>query len=179
MKEYTMAIKHYDESPEIKDIATKLKERYYLYIGHVDLDVIYFAEITSENGKPKKAKLGQLEGVSSAWLKQKMIEDKKGVLYCLSVWAEEWDGLDPASREWFLFDLLYSVSGECDGKVRKPDISEHGIIMQYMHQAGVGTYWRTLEKPLPSLLSSVDPLPIPLPPTDEDAKTAGSTLGDD
>ena len=41
----------YVQSLELYEIALKLKERYYLHLGHVDLDIIYFAEKLGD--KPK------------------------------------------------------------------------------------------------------------------------------
>jgi hypothetical protein len=152
-----MADKTYNESNELKELAGKLVEKYYEYLGQVDLDNIYFAEIDGE--KPKKAGVLQVGGISSDWVK-KLIDDK--VLYCISVWGSEWDELSPSMREWMVFDALLRIDPHNDGKLQKPDVNEFGIIIQY-----VGGSWRGRDD-LPSLLNCENPLPIPLPKYDED-----------
>jgi hypothetical protein len=158
------------ESFELLDLAQKLKERYYLFVGHVDLELMYFAEKVGE--KPKKAKIGELSGVSNPWVKALMAKNgKNNKLYCMSVWSAEWAELSPAKREWTVFKLLCSVNPENDGKARKPDIQDFGFILDYFMNEGIGPYWESKDT-LPSLLGA-DPLPIPPPPDDTDE---GSTL---
>ncbi len=75
------------EAPEIKTMAEKLKERYYVYIGYVDLEQIYFAEMVGST--PKKAKPIALNGLAQKWVRDLLlgdIQDKK--IYCLGVWEE-------------------------------------------------------------------------------------------
>lgn len=160
-------VKTYSESPEIRMLAEAIKDRYYLYVGHVDLDTVHFAEITGA-AKPKKAKVGEISGISSPWVRQLIISLGNSRLYCMAVWSEEYEELSPASREWLVFEALYSIHPECDGKLRKPDVVEHGPIVEYFASTNVGLYWRKAEI-LPSLLSGDAPLPIP-PPAFEDAE---------
>lgn len=152
----------YSEASEMKDLATKIKERYFLYVGHVDLDTIHFTFKNAET-IPKSAKIAELSSIKSAWVRQilAMLHDNR--LYCISSWEEMWNDLEPEQKEWLIFDLMYSVHPSCDSRLRKPDVSEHGIICEFL-----GPYWRRGETPLPSLLGSIDPLPIPPPPMDGD-----------
>jgi hypothetical protein len=161
---------NYTEAPELRTLAEKLKDRYPLYIGHADLDMIYFAEMTEDTDKPKpKKSVMTLQGLSAAWVKQLLQKDIKiDKRYCLAVWAEEWLEFEPAMQEWLMFDALYAVSPECDGKVRKRDVQEFGFICEFL-----GPYWRGGETDLESLLMSTDPLPIPVPPCEDEE---GSTL---
>ena len=161
----------YSESPEIKELATKLKDRYYLHLGHVELDLVYFAEKTGS--KPKKGRVGEISGISNAWVKQILSQFGNNQQYCLSVWTAEWEALSPGMREWLIFDALYSIKPEQDGKLRKPDVSEHGPILEFMMGQGIGYLWRNGESDLPSLLGDT-PLAIPLPADTSD--TSDSTL---
>lgn len=165
-KNKNMAEKTYSKSPELKQMAEKLKDRYYLHLGYIDLDNIYFGEI--DGAKPKKAGLIEISGVSSPWVRQLMIE-KNNTLYCIACWGIEWEELSPARREWWLFNALHYISPENDGKLRKPDVQEWGIICECKE---AGPYWKTKEF-LPSLLDGNEPVPFPLP---RDTTDEGSTL---
>jgi hypothetical protein len=166
-----MANIEFIESYELLELAQKLKERYYLFIGHVDLEIIFFAEKIGE--KPKKAKVAELSGVSNPWVKSLMAKNgKNNKLYCMSVHSAEWAEFSPAKREWAVFKLLCSVNPNNDGKIRKPDIGDFGFILEFFMNLGIGPYWEKQDT-LPSLLGD-DPLPIPPPPDDTDE---GSTLG--
>jgi hypothetical protein len=149
----------YEESSELKDTAERLVERYYEYLGHVDLENIYFAAI--QGSKPKKTSVMQIGGITSEWVK-KLIKETKGKIYCISVWASEWDEVFPSMREWMIFDALLRIDPHNDGKLIKPDVNEFGILIEY-----IGPYWRKKDD-LPSLLDSKDPLPIPLPAYESD-----------
>ncbi len=143
----------YSDSPELKQLAEEMKERYYEYLGQVDIDVIDFTEKTGT--MPKKAKTGN---------------DK---LYNLAVWGEAWDDLAPSTREWLVFKMLYSLDPESAGKVRKPDVNEFGIMIEYFCSIGIGPHWEKADGQLPSLMDGASPLPIPLPPLEQDD---GSTV---
>jgi hypothetical protein len=67
-----------------------------------------------------------------------------------------------------MFDTLYSIGVENDGKIRGKDVFEHGVIAEYL-----GVYWRK-NPDLPSLLNSPEPLPLPPPPSLHDDE--GSTI---
>ena len=154
-----MEDKTYVESWELKKIADKLIERYYLYLGHVQTDNIYFADIIG--AKPKKATIMQIGGVNSPWVKQ-FIQKQNGALYCVSVWKDEWDETFPPQQEWLVFDALMRIDPHNDGKLVKPDVNEFGNIIEYL-----GPYWRS-KTDLPSLLGGDEPLPIPLPAYNSD-----------
>ena len=166
--------KIYSESPEIRAVASDLVKLYYLHLGHVDLETVYFAEIEGE--KPERSPVSEISGVSSPWVRQMMAQLGNYRLYCMGVWVTEWEELSPAQREWLVFDALYSVAPSCDGKLRRKDVQEHGIIVELL-----GGYWRKgiiiNDKDLPILRDKENPVPIPVPP--DPNPDEGSTLGDD
>jgi hypothetical protein len=173
LRRILMEEKIYNHSPELQEMAEKIVEKYYFYLGHIVLENIYFAEIDSP--KPKRAEAMSVSGVSSTWVKQimdemnKKIKDKTSFdnkLYCISVYGEEWDDISPTMQEWMVFDALLRIDLEGTGKLRKPDICDHGILLDYFGQIGIGPYWRKSSN-LPSLLAG-DALPIPLPPDNTD-----------
>jgi hypothetical protein len=159
------ASKSYSASPELEECARRLRERYWLYLGHVDINNIYFAEIEGE--KPKKSGVLTLSGVSAPWVKTLLASYGNSRLYCMSVWSDEWKGMATQMREWLIFDALFAIDPVSDGKVRKPDVQEWGVLVEYL-----GPYWRKRQD-LPSLLGGTEPLPIPPPQILEDE---GSTL---
>lgn len=159
----------YQESTQLRVLAHQLRERYYLHLGHVDLDTVFFAEKTGD--KPKKAGIIELGGVKSPWLRQVLERSANHQRYCIAAWGNDWGFLDDTVKEWLLFDMLYSIDPDAEGAIRKRDVVEHGVIASYL-----GVYWRE-ETVLPSLLSSPEPLNIPPPPICED--DGDSTLSDD
>jgi hypothetical protein len=152
----------YADSINLYVLARELQEAYYDHIGHVDLESIYFAEKHTENEKPKKAKVCEISSISSAWIRQLFQKHNLHKSYCLSVWAEDWGRLTSTEQQWFMFDLLYSVAPDGNGKLRKPDVQEHGPLCEFL-----GPYWRKNTITLPSMLGT-DPLPIPPPPLNQD-----------
>lgn len=164
-----MAEPTYNESYELAELASKLQDRYRYELGHVDLELIYFAEKLGEKGK--KARVVDVVGITSAWLKQLLSKaGKNNKLYCLSAWSQEWGELSPAQKQWAIFNSLYSISLENDGKLRKPDVQGHGPIIEFL-----GPYWQARQD-LPDMLSG-DALGIPPPPEpQEDIDELGSTL---
>jgi hypothetical protein len=157
------------ESIELKILATKLKDFYYLHLGHVDLDCIYFAEKVGD--LPKKINTIELLGVNNPSVRQLLKDDKN---YALTVWKDKWDELHLNTQLWLLFECLYSIEAGNKGKIRKPDIVEHAPIIDFFANSEIGIYWRKNDGLLPNLLDT-HPLPIPLPP-DEEEESAGSTL---
>ena len=157
------------ESEDLKLYATKLKETYYLHLGHVDLDTIYFAE--KHGDSPKKTNTIELFGVNNPSVRQLLRGDKN---YALTVWKDRWDELHPHTQLWLLFEMLYSIEPGSEGRIKKPDIVEHAPIIEFFALSNVGIHWKRCDGELPNLLGS-SPLAIPLPP-DPDEETAGSTL---
>lgn len=147
----------YIESMALKDMAESLVDKYGLYIGHVNINNIFFASIYGD--KPKKAPVIFLSGIGSQWVKQVVEKVPDGTLYCIAIWQDEWDELWPAKQEWFLFDCLLGIGHENDGKILKHDCDEWAIIVEYL-----GPYWRIKDDvALPSLLEPSMPLPLPMP----------------
>lgn len=154
------------ESNELKNLAEKLKERYYVYIGYVDLEQIYFAEMVGE--KPKKGPVIALNGLSQKWVRDLLlgnVQDKK--IYCLGVYDEAWAALTKAHREWAMFKALFSIAPSMDGTLRQIDVQDHSFILEYMIKHNYGANYMN-QSILPSLLDSKDPIPIPLPKDEED-----------
>lgn len=151
----------YSLSLELKHLAHKIVERYFYYLGHVDIENIFFAE--RDATRPKKAPIVQLMGVSAPWVVAQLMQANKA-LYCLFAYSEDWAGVSPAMREWLVFQALLGVSPLNDGKIQKPDVQDFGIIIEFL-----GPYWKTRQD-LPSLLDTADgkPLPLPLPPDNTD-----------
>ena len=148
-----MEDKTYSQSSELRNMASKIIDNYHLYLGHIDLDNIYFADIDGE--KPKRAGIMQIGGITSEWVRQ-LLQKTNGALYCISVWRDEWETIFSPMQEWMMFDALMRINPNNDGKLVKPDVNEFGIIVEF-----IGPYWRS-RTDLPSLLDG-DPLAIPLP----------------
>lgn len=161
------------ESEELKDLSTQLKEFYYLHLGHVDLEKIYFAEKVAEE-MPRKANALEILGITHSAVRQLLAKSGGNQNYCITVWRERWNELHPNTRLWLLFDALYSIEPGCEGRLKRPDVVEHAPIIEYFAMSDIGVHWRKSDGELPCLLGTV-PLPIPLPP-DPDDETAGSTL---
>jgi len=159
----------FNESEELKLLAEKLKDFYFLHLGHVDLETIYFGEKIGE--APKKSNTIELFGVNNPSVRQLLRGDKN---YALTVWKDKWDELHPHTKLWLLFESLYSIEPGCAGKIKRPDIIEHAPIIEFFSMSDLGIHWRKCDGELPNLLGSA-PLPIPLPP-DPDEDSAGSTL---
>lgn len=144
----------YQESINLLIMARELREAYYLHLGQVDLDQIYFVE---KHGEPtKSAKDIEVQGVKSGWVKRLLEAMTPPRIYCVSVWSDIWAQLSDSKRQWLLFDALYSINPEMDGKTRAKDVVEHGVIADF-----AGLYWRQQDI-LPNMLSG-ESLPIKPP----------------
>lgn len=148
---------NYHESVELKQLAIEICSRYSTHLYHVDPEKIYFCMKTSENGKPKSAKIAEVSGLKNPWVR-KLLQDQGALqCYCLSAWADEWDALQDEQRQWVLFYLLFGLSELCDGTMRKRDVeSEFGFMIEFL-----GPYWR-LRGDLPNMLGD-EALPLPPP----------------
>ena len=155
----------YHESIEIKTLAGKLQERYFPFIGYVDLDEILFTEIIGF--KPEKTPIFSMSGLTQKWARDLIIANNQKKSYCFSAWCDEWSELPENKREWIIFRSLYSVSPQGDGKLRPYDVQDYGFITEYFVRCGIGPYWLTKDE-LPSLLSGNDVLPLVLPMEDEE-----------
>jgi hypothetical protein len=154
----------YYESVEVFELAEKIRNRYVTHLHHVELDTIYFCVKVGE--KPQKTSIGEISGISSPWVKKILQETGSEKLYCLSVWADNWDDLHDEQKQWLMFYLLYSVNEACDGKIRKADITnEYGFMLEFL-----GPYWR-LRGDLPNMLDDDDVLPLPPPYVDLDSES--------
>jgi hypothetical protein len=152
----------FTESLEIKEIAIQLQEKYYAFIGYIDLEIVCFAEM--EGYKSKKASVYLMSGITQGWVRDIIFHkfNTKEKLYCLAVWTEEWSELQKSKKEWIIFKCLYSISPSLDGKIRAVDVQDYGFILEYFIRSGFGPYWETKDD-LPSLLDSNDGLPLIIP----------------
>jgi len=160
------------DSEELKNLSIKLIDFYYLHLGHVDIERIYFAEKIGE--LPKKVNTLELYGVTNAAVRQLLSKMGGQQNYCLTVWKDAWDALHPNTQLWLLFDALYSIEPGCNGKIKRPDIIEHAPIIEFFSISNIGVHWRKCDGELPCLLGE-SPLAIPLPP-DPDEDNMGSTI---
>lgn len=155
----------FSESLDIKQKAKKLQEKYYPFIGYVDLDEIYFSEMIGF--KPEKAPIWQMSGLTQQWARDLMASQTQQKMYCFAAWAEEWSDIPENKKEWIIFRALYSVSPQGKGKLRPFDVQDYGFITEYFVRVGVGPYWQDKDE-LPSLLAGNDVLPLVLPMDDEE-----------
>ena len=155
----------YSESIEIKSIAQKLQEKYYPFIGYVDLEEIYFSEIIGF--KPDKAPIWQISGLTQQWARDLMAEKSQQKMYCFAVWSDAWSEFSNNKKQWIIFRSLYSISPGGKGKLRTFDVQDYGFINEYFVRIGVGPYWQTKDE-LPSLLDGKEPLPLILPMEEEE-----------
>ena len=80
------------ESEELKDLANKLKDYYYLHLGHVDLEKIYFAEKVAEE-MPKKATTIEVLGITQ-------VQDNLGE-------QNTFELHEPSLLLWLMFRVLF------------------------------------------------------------------------
>jgi hypothetical protein len=155
----------YKESLEIKDTAKKLQERYYPFIGNVDLDEIFFSEIIGF--KPEKAPVWLMSGLTQQWARDLIASQTQQKQYCFSAWSDEWSEISSAKKEWIIFRAIYSISPQGKGKLRPFDVQDYGFIVEYFVRVGIGPYWQDKDE-LPSLLAGNDVLPLVLPMSDDE-----------
>ena len=154
----------YHNSIEMLEIAKKLQEKYFPFIGYVDLDEILFAEIIGF--KPEKAPIYTMSGITQKWARDLILSNNQKKSYCFSAWCDNWSELSEAKKEWLIFRSLYAVSPQGQGKLRPFDVQDYGFINEYFVRVGIGPYWQS-EDNLPSLLNGNDVLPLVLPMEDD------------
>ena len=155
----------YVECLELLDLAKKLQERYFPFIGYVDLDEIFFSQIIGF--KPDKQPIWQISGITQQWARDLIASHTQQKSYCFCVWADEWSEFDKSKKEWIVFRSLFSISPQGKGKLRPFDVQDYGFINEYFVRVGLGPYWLTKDV-LPSLLDGNDILPLILPMEDEE-----------
>jgi len=155
----------FQNSLEMSEIAKKLQERYFPFIGYVDLDEILFAEIIGF--KPEKAPIFNMSGITQKWARDIILSNNQKKLYCFSAWSDSWSELTEAKKEWLIFRSIYSISPQGEGKIRPFDVQDHGFINEYFVRIGIGPYWITKDD-LPSLLKDNEVLPLILPMDDDE-----------
>lgn len=152
----------FTESQEVKELAEKLQEKYFPFLGYIDLELVCFAEM--DGYKSKKAPVYSISGITQGWVRDIIFHkfNSKEKRYCLAVWTEEWSELQKSKKEWIVFKALYSISPNLDGKMRPVDVQDYGFIIDFFVRSGIGPYWEIKDN-LPSLLNGDDTLPLLLP----------------
>lgn len=154
----------FEDAPDVLLIAQKLQEKYFAFIGYVNLETVYFTKMIGY--KSRNAPPYIMSGLTQAWARSILNNHQSKKNYCLGVWDEEWDELEKSKKEWIIFRCLYSISPANDGKLRPLDVQDYGFIVEYFVRSGFGPYWEQKEN-LPSLLDGNDILPLILPLDDE------------
>ena len=153
------------ESQECFNIAQQLVEKYYMFVGYVDLNLIHFVEMDGYKGKNSPPFI--MSGITQSWAKDIIRSFGSGKIYCFGVWSELWEEIEQSKKEWIIFRALYSVSPSLDGKIRTFDVQDYGFITEYFVRNGFGPYWMEKEN-LPSLLKGSDTLSLVIPLSDND-----------
>lgn len=156
----------YRECIANKNIAEKLQEKYYPFLGYINLNEIYFAEMIGF--EPKKAPAYIMQGVTSGWVREilNMNPETRGKQYCFAVWEEKWSNIPEQNKQWIIFRSLFSISPFGGGKIRAFDVNDYGFIVEYFVRMGFGPYWEHKEN-LPDLLKGEECLPLILPMDEE------------
>ncbi len=147
------------ESQECLNIAQKLVEKYYMFIGYVDLDLVHFVEM--DGYKSKNAPACVMSGLTQSWARDILRTSGSNKIYCFAVWSEIWEQTEKSKKEWLVFRSLYSISPALDGKIRNFDVQDYGFIVEYFVRSGYGPYWSEKDN-LPSLLDNDIPLIVPM-----------------
>lgn len=156
---------NYELSPTNRELVERLWSRYPNHVGHIDLNKIV---CTKKWGKrPKKSQVGEISAIKG-YAKKRLEEMGEMYEYEFSVWEEVWVQLNSTIQELIIFHGLLSIPVGGGGKLKQPDVQEHGPICEYF-----GPYWRR-ERAVESLLEG-DVLAIPLPPDEpvDDGYTDG------
>jgi len=153
------------ESEECLNIAQKLVEKYYPFIGYIDLNLIHFVEMDGYKSRNSPAYV--MSGITQSWARDILKQFGSNKVYCFGVWSDLWSEIEQSKKEWFIFRALYSISPSLDGKIRSFDVQDYGFITEYFVRAGFGPYWIHKDG-LPSLLDSKGILPLILPMDDDD-----------
>lgn len=138
----------YTEAQELKDIAQKLKARYFNVIGHVEIDKIFFAFKGGDN--VSEYFKYELLGSKNEWTKY-VNEIREHKSYCLAMSYDFFQNSGPALLEWTILDLLYGCHEYMNGDIKKKEIHEYSRIISTLEDLGFSCDWRTLQN-LPPLL---------------------------
>ena len=153
------------ESQECLNIAQQLVEKYYMFVGYVDLNLVHFVEM--DGYKSKNSPPYIMSGITQSWAKDILRSVGSSKIYCFGVWSELWEELEQSKKEWIIFRALYSISPTLDGKIRTFDVQDYGFITEYFVRTGFGPYWMEKEN-LPSLRKGSETLPLVIPLSDND-----------
>jgi hypothetical protein len=74
------------ESQECFNIAEKLIEKYYMFIGYVDLSLVHFVEM--DGYKSKNAPACIMSGLTQSWARDILRSSGNSKIYCFAVLTE-------------------------------------------------------------------------------------------
>lgn len=137
----------YTHAVEIEEIAKKLKGRYSSVLDYVDLEKIYFAWIQTGIKRPY-----EVTGITNKWLQSAIAVNQTPKLYCIAFTYDYYrTNIDQGHvLEWQILEMLYSISPEMDGTLRKKDVFEYSRILSTLSNLGFSYNWRA--ENLPPLL---------------------------
>jgi hypothetical protein len=137
----------YSESSQLRDLAEKLKTRYYSVIGFVDIESIFFA---FKGGDISEDFRYEVLGLKNDWVRHAHNSEIEK-LYCISFSFEFYQKAEGPLLEWSLFECLYACGIKRDGKLRRKDVHEYSRILNTLEELGQKKDWRN-NLHLPELL---------------------------
>ena len=161
------------ESYQLRVLAETLKARYHAHIGYVDLDrIVFYEDADPEADEPDIEDLEstpaiELSGLARTEWRRRQYDKGDNTRYIITAQKAIWDALSEQQRQWLMFEMLFSVDADQEGKVRKHDVKEHSCIVEHL-----GVHWRESAE-LPDLLGGEYPLSLPPPPPGHDSKREG------
>jgi hypothetical protein len=146
------------ESHDLRKLAEALKARYHTHIGFVDLVRVAFYEDADPDVEPDLSNVSAalaISGISRAEWRRLQYDKNDPRRYVITSTKAIWDVLTPQQQQWLMFDALFSIDADQEGRIRKHDVREHSCIAEHL-----GVHWRGSVE-LPDLLG---PMPEVLPP---------------
>lgn len=148
----------FKEATVVRELAEQIVEKYDYIFKHVQLNDIYFAFCDNNpTDKSKKVILGNITNP----LSQKICRSK----YQIAFYRTHWYAWDEEKQLVMLFKALYSVGKEMDGKLRKPDVNDHYVMLATF---GMNYDDDSFEGTLPHILNEDVAFQLPLETGDSD-----------
>lgn len=129
----------YSESKQLRELAEKLKTRYYSVIGYIDIDSIFFA---FKGGDIPDEFQHEVLGLKNEWVKHTQNSANDMKLYCIAMSFDFYQKAEGSLLEWTLFECLYSCSPGMNGKMRRKDVHEYSRILNTLEELGQKKDWR-------------------------------------
>jgi hypothetical protein len=149
------------ESFTLHKLADALRARYPAHVGFVQMHKLKFYE--DLNPEPEESSPAiQISGLSRAEWRKLQEERQDDTRYIITVVKAIWDALNTSQQQWLMFEMLYAIDRNQEGKIRKRDVVEYAPIVEHL-----GVHWRQ-QGVLPDLLNDDYPIALPAPPADHD-----------